>query len=571
MKRALLIVAALALAAPATAAPRAKQRTAQRATKRATPRAAKPAKPAHKGASARISIPRAGELRPMRDVIGRREEPLTAEEETAKEIEKLLRGPLRTGITGLFVADARTGAPLFAINADERVNPASNVKMISTATALELLGPDFRYTTRLLGPHPVGGVVDGDVFLLGSYDPTLTTASLADIAHEVAARGITSIRGDIVVGPDPTRDGIYRAIIPVEIAAGEPGAAPTAFVPAGAEHVTVRVTAKTAKSKRTRLTYKTEVTRAPSGVPTITLSVGGTIGKGATRTYKLWTRERTATAAYALRAALRADHIEVTGDLEVRELGDFVGEAVAAGALPVELGRHQSKRLADIVARVNKWSINWLADRVITTAAGLSRRAPPSMQLALEAMYGWLERRAHLTKDDLVIDTGSGLSYRTQITPSELVAVVRSAAGFAGGAADPTLAQAWLDSLSIAGTDGTLRRRVRNSQHHMRLRGKTGTLSTVIAMSGILDIDPARPLAFSLVTNTTTPLNKHRVRLAHDQLVRMLTAYLARTSKLPLPAPSPTAAPAGEDAPDEPGDELDASDAALDAEAASAK
>jgi hypothetical protein len=88
-------------------------------------------------------------------------------------------------------------------------------------------------------------------------------------------------------------------------------------------------------------------------------------------------------------------------------------------------------------------------------------------------------------------------------------------------------------------------------------------------MSGILEIDPARPLAFSLVTNTTTPLNKHRVRLAHDQLVRLLTAYLARTSKAPLPAP--TAEPATDASPDEPGDAPDADEAALDAEAASAK
>src|SRR3954467_14360861 len=152
---------------------------AKPATVRA-PQAAQAAK--HDGAHARVAINHAGDLRPAREAVGRREEPLTAEEETAKQIEKLLRGPLRYGVTGLFVADARTGEALFAVNADDPLNPASNVKMISTATALELLGPDYPHPPRLLGPAPDAGVIHGDVYLFGSYDPTLTAADLDDIA-----------------------------------------------------------------------------------------------------------------------------------------------------------------------------------------------------------------------------------------------------------------------------------------------------------------------------------------------------------------------------------------------------
>ncbi len=512
-------------------------------------RAAKALSPLKKGASARVSITRAGELRPAREVVGRREEPLTIEEETAKEIEKLLRGPgLRNGVSGLYVADAKTGQMLFSVNADEPLNPASNVKMISTATALELLGPHFKYPTRLLGPEPINGRVHGDVYLLGSYDPTLSTASLEDIAAEVSARGITHIDGNIVVGADPTRDGIFRAIVPVEITAGEPGQPPIAMAAPGAEHVTVVVTAKTAAKvmRRTRLTYRTETVKTPGGPPKITLTIGGTIGKGGTARYSLWTRERTATAAYAMRAALRAHAVDVTGDMKVVELGDFIGDSVGTGALPVELGRHDSQPLADIVMRVNKWSVNWLADRVIVTAAALARGQQPSMELALEAMYAWLARHPHVAAKGLVLDTGSGLSYRTQITPTALVQVVRYAGGFGGADVDPEVAEAWLDSLSVARTDGTLRHRMREADLRARVRGKTGTLSTVIAMSGILDIDPNRPLAFSLITNTDAPLSKPRVRKAHDAVMGTLCTYLAKTTKvtlLPIDPPAPPFAP----------------------------
>ena len=139
------------------------------------------------GAHATISI--GAELRPIRELMASKS-PLTVEEETATKIAKLLRGPLRNGDTGLYVVDARTNQPLFAINADEAFNPASNVKMISTAASLELLGPAFRYPTRLLGAAPEGAVIHGDVYLLGSYDPTLTSADLTELAHAGAARGV---------------------------------------------------------------------------------------------------------------------------------------------------------------------------------------------------------------------------------------------------------------------------------------------------------------------------------------------------------------------------------------------
>ncbi len=567
-RRLIVALLALAIATPAAAAPGKITKRSTKAAKPTTKSTRKVSNPEKRGAAARVTFARAGELRTTKDVVvGRREEPLTLEEQTAADIAKLLRSPgLRNGVTGLFVADAKTGEPLFAVNAEDSFNPASNVKMISTATALDLLGPDFRYPTRLLGPQPVGGVVKGDVYLLGSHDPTLTSSDLEDIAAELDRRGITSIEGGIVVGTDPTRDGIFRAIVPVDIRAGAPGAAPTFAQPVGTEHVTVVVTAKTNKKKqRARLTYKTETITEAGKASRIVLTVGGTIGKDGSARYPLWTRERTTTAAFALRAALHARNIAISGDMKMMELGDFVGDTVAAGGVPVELGRHESRKLSDIVARINKWSVNWLADRVVMTAAALARQEPPSMKIALEEMYAWLARHPHLATKDVVLDTGSGLSYKTQISPTDLVAIIRSAAGFAGGT-DGHVAQAWVDSLAIARTDGTLRSRLRGTAQPARVRGKTGTLSTVIAVSGILDIDPNRPLAFSLVTNTDVPLSKVRVRQAHDKVLGLLSSYVAKTTLVtPAAVAEPPPVVYETQPPPEAADEA-ASDAALDSD-----
>jgi len=489
------------------------------------------------GASARVTVGLPGRM--ARQVTGRREIPLTPEESTARQIEELLRGPLRVGITGIYVANAKTGEPLFAVNQDDALNPASNVKMLSTAAALELMGPEFRYTTRLLGPEPdAAGVIHGDVYLLGGYDPTLVAADFEDIGAQLAARGVRQLDGNIVVGSDPDRDGLPTALVPIEIIAGEPNQAPLAITPPGFDFVVVRVVATTArKPQRPRLSYTAEAMLDAQGHRRIALTIGGTIGLAGVVTHPLALRDRAATAAHFVRAALRAHSVVVNGDITNIELEQYL--AARGGAPAPELARHDSARLADIVARVNKRSINWLADRVIMTAAGLSRGQAPSMAAGLAAMYKWLADHPRIDKMRTRLDSGSGLSYFSRVTTRDLVSIIRSAAGFAD-IADTKLTTAWVDSLAVSGTDGTLAGRLRTPEMRGRIHAKTGTLSTAIALSGVLDADPDRPLAFSIVTNGDRPLRKDRVRKAHDQIVAALYNYIVKTAKVaiqPLPLP----------------------------------
>ncbi len=499
----------------------------------------------HDGVHARVMFEGAGSLRAPRDAVGRRDEPLTAEETTARDLERVIRAELGDAITGLDVVDARTGAPLFEVNADEKLNPASNVKMISTATSLELLGPTFRYPTRVLGPLPDdSGVIHGDVYLLGSWDPTLVAADLDQLAGELADRGVHELDGDVVIGGDDARDGIYHPSVSVTVAGGSVVGDPAVVTPATGFDLVAEVAAKTvAPGARPHLSYKLDSRSDAGGHVQLVLAVAGTIGKGATTTSSFEPEARTLVAADTLRAALRGHGIVVTGAVATAELPDFISAAVAKGALPLELARHDSAALADIVAHVNKWSINWLADRVVISAAALHDRKPATIASGVDAMYGWLGRHAHVERQDAMLDTGSGLSYKTQLSPHELVRIVRGAGGFAAGGFDATLARAWTDSLSVGGRDGTLTYRFRAPDVRGRLVGKTGTLSTAIALSGLLQVDPARPLAFSIVTNTATPLSKAAVRKTHEHLVGVICQYLARTQKADRPTTATDARP----------------------------
>ena len=518
--------------------------------------------PARKAAgSARVAIGVAGVLRQV-EAKGRRTEALSLEEDTAHRIEELLRGPLRMGTTGIYVADARTGQPVFAVHPDDPLNPASNVKLLSTATAIDLLGPDFRYQTRVLGSVPDRNVVRGDVYLLGSYDPTLDAAALTALAASLASAGVTRIEGDVVVGGSSTRDAVYRALVPVEVTAGIDGAPPTAKLAAGYvgyDYLTINVTATTVsgkKARRARLVYADKVllpgapelsatapTLAPAGgaaAPTgdgnasgarLQLTISGTIGAGRSFTHWLWVRDRGRHAAHLLRAALAAQGVAIAGDVRKAELPSYLVERIRQGELPVVLARHQSAPLADIVASVNKRSINWLADRVIMTAAALKYGELPSMSRAVDAMYEWLGAQLQVGRKDILVDTGSGLSRKTQLSARHIVEVLRSAGGYTRGLEQDPLHRSWLDSLAFSDggiQDGTLRGRFRGAGFTGRLRGKTGTLSTSIALSGVLEADPEHPLVFSIVTNSASPLPKSQVRAGHDRIIALLGQYVSK-------------------------------------------
>ena len=494
---------------------------------------------------------------------------LPLEEQVAQKIEEILRGPLRDGTTSLFVADAVTGKPLFSVYPDDPLNPASNVKLIASAAALDILGPDFRYSTRILGEAPdAAGAIESDVYLLGTYDPTLGKKGLESLAAQLVNAGVRRLGGDVVVGETPTRDGIYRAFASLSIVAGAPGQPPTVTMSPPNDFMQVVVTATTTKKRRVKkgISVTPEWITDEAGHKRLKVTVAGQIRAGKRISRDVWTRERAYFAAHVLRQALRDAGVEVAGDVHVAELRDYLDTALAGGYLPVPLAEHESKPLAEILQRVNKRSTNWLADRVIMTAAARKYGGKPSMDAAIDAMYAWLGKRTGLDREDLVVDTGSGLSYKTELSARQVVAVLRSALGF--GDPDPRrrerlapLREAYRRSLAIGGKDGTIRKRFKQLQ--ATVLGKTGTLARVVSLAGVVEVSPDRQLVFSIITNGHRPHWKGRVRDGHEKLVALLCDYLHKLGPV-TPAPALAPAPVAHASDDDLGitDDADASDEA---------
>jgi len=104
------------------------------------------------------------------------------------------------GTVGFVVADADSGEVLESIDGDVALPPASVTKSVTALYALDALGPDHRFTTRILADGPIAdGVLDGNLILAGGGDPQLVTDDLADLAQRMKDTGLREVKGDFLV------------------------------------------------------------------------------------------------------------------------------------------------------------------------------------------------------------------------------------------------------------------------------------------------------------------------------------------------------------------------------------
>jgi D-alanyl-D-alanine carboxypeptidase/D-alanyl-D-alanine-endopeptidase (penicillin-binding protein 4) len=504
----------------------------------------------------------------------------TAEQSLAEELDSIWSGRiLRPGVTAVYVVDARTGEDVYSVHADDKLNPASNVKLLSTATVLDLLGPTWTYLTRVYGPSPdAKGVARGDLYLRGSADPTFSMPHLDELAQGLAKSGIKRVEGDVVLSDDILRDTISAPRVKITVKAGERAGDPaTVTAEPSTSYIQLHSAATTTRKRRAKLSVTTQVfdpsatgavaasaavaATAPEGAtavpapdaydgPRLIVNVTGAIQVGKSQSYRRSVGLRSTFTGHMLRGALRTAGVEVTGRVRLAPFDLFTREAAQHGWLPVELARHRSPPMKDLIARTNKRSVNWLADRLLMTAgAEVSGTERPSLERGVEAMYRWLDARGVDSKE-IVLDTGSGLSHKTKITARHIVRALRAAAGFTTHLTPNSLfdPSTFLGSLAVGGVDGTLRGRFRSDAMKGHVIGKTGTLSSSVALSGFVSDERGGTLCFAIVTNGNRWNARYRVRREQDQMVAAMKRYLdARwTRQNEVTAATAAAAPATE-------------------------
>ena len=338
------------------------------------------------------------------------------------------------GAAGAHVVDLDDGTVLYSRRADLALVPASNQKLITTATALLTLGPTARRETQVLAAplnvDRAGRVtVPGDLYLVGAGDPTFSNADLDSLADQLAEQqGIARVFGG-VIGDESLLD---------------------------------------AKRGSTDSDFKPD------------LDLGGQlgaliVGRGVTDSEG---------PAHVVAARLQA---------LLKARGVRFGRRARTGVAPDDLGDplavDPSPSIAELARATNQPSDNLYAElllKVVGAEAGAGGTTPAGAAVARTTM-------ARLGLRPTITD-GSGLSRGNRTTARQVVTLLRA---MRAGAAS----RAWLASMTVAGRNGTLRRRMRGTAAAGRCAGKTGTLRGVSALSGYCTTTTGRHVVFSFLEN----------------------------------------------------------------------
>ncbi|HXG91593.1 MAG TPA: D-alanyl-D-alanine carboxypeptidase/D-alanyl-D-alanine-endopeptidase [Blastocatellia bacterium] len=478
---------------------------------------------------------------------------------------------------GVKIVSLDTGKVIFENNAQKYFSPASNAKLYTTALALDRLGADFRIKTSLYAtarPN-LSGTIKGNLIIYGRGDPTMAARlnggdyykGLEPLINQLTAVGVRKIEGDLIadesyfVGPrlgsgwewddlqeyygaeasaltlnDNALD-LYvkpaaRVGLPCAITTGPP----TSFV------TIVNRTQTTPKGSETLVTVHRPIGentiyvtgRVPidnaSGYYTA-VSVHNPAGLFAAMFKEMLAQRGIAVTGlvrvfdWKYREGVPADFSKLyeIGSVESLPLRDIVRETLKpsqnlyAQLLLLQVGANQGSGVGDQgSARSGNSSGASIAQSNGNNATRQSTAPRPSTPdpyltteaVGLDAMTDFLAR-VGVKKDDVLLEEGSGLSRKDVVTPNATVALLTFMNRH-------RFAEDYRNALPIAGVDGSLKNRMKDTLAAGNVRAKTGTLRYVYALSGYVTTAAGERLAFSIMLNNY--YNSDRSSSARDDI-----------------------------------------------------
>jgi D-alanyl-D-alanine carboxypeptidase/D-alanyl-D-alanine-endopeptidase (penicillin-binding protein 4) len=434
--------------------------------------------------------------------------------ELRAHLSKVFNAPIMArGVWAVDVRSLDTGERLFELNSGKLMMPASNMKVVTLATAAENLGWDYRFTTTLETSAPIeNGALMGDLVIRGTGDPTLNTrqgrgaAVLAEWAGILRAADIQEIRGRII-GDDQAFDdeGLgdgwswdylqfgYAApvgalqfnedVAPLTIAPGpRPGdPAVVSLAPgSGLEVVNRAMTAGEETSEA--IDFRRQLFRP-------TLEITGAIPAGSIPvTRNVTVVNPTIYFAQSVKDAFVAAGIRVTG--EAADLDDI---AVHDGPERRALGSTSSPPLREIATVLMKVSQNLYAETLVKAlgaSAGEVGTTAAGRRLMRKTLTAW-----GIPEDAYVISDGSGLSRSNYVSAEMITAIL------ARMYRDPRHRDEFAATLPIAGKDGTIASRMRRTLAEGNATAKTGSIANVRSLSGYVRTKDGETLVFSIIAN----------------------------------------------------------------------
>jgi D-alanyl-D-alanine carboxypeptidase/D-alanyl-D-alanine-endopeptidase (penicillin-binding protein 4) len=422
-------------------------------------------------------------------------------------VEVIKRSPLASARISVQVQSLEDGAIILTQSSEELLNPASNVKLFTAATALATLGSDYHFDTEFLTESSLEKGKTDILYVRGKGDPTVTTERLYAMVGELYHAGLREV-GDIHLD-DSWFDKERLAPGFDQEVSDRAYMAPTGAL--SLNWNTIAVYVRATDRAGTRAVVELE---PPSDFFQIhqSLRMGGRFArrfsvrseaageKQMIRVTGTVPSERSASAiwkkidnppfyfGYTLKRMLADRGIKVRG-------------RVRLGSVPPNakiLYVAQSETLDFILKRLNKVSSNFVAEQLIKTLGAEANGSPGSFANGVRAVEFFLERQIGIPRGTYVMRNGSGLNDTNRFSSAQIVKLLRAMYERF------PLSPEYLSSLGIAGKDGTVRYRFEGSDAVGRLRAKTGTLEKVSALSGYVQSVGGERFCFAMIVNDFT-------------------------------------------------------------------
>jgi D-alanyl-D-alanine carboxypeptidase/D-alanyl-D-alanine-endopeptidase (penicillin-binding protein 4) len=416
---------------------------------------------------------------------------------------------------GVFIKSLKTGEILYKRNADKYFIPASNIKLFTTAAALLLLGENYRYKTRLYIDGDIyKGTLYGNLIIQGSGDPTISNRYIAGGVDTIfnawcdslKKYGIFRITGNLLgddnsfdekgYGTGWMRDYEYAWFAAPSSALSFNNNVINIYIKPTSKELPASITIEP-NVKNLYFINKVLTTDSSekSNIQIIrnrrndVITIKGTISEtDIPKTEYLAVEDPTEYFVSVFENSLKKNNIVLEGYAI-----DADNEAHAIDyADTKKLFEHKSITLKEIIKEINKNSNNFYAEQLLKTI-GLEINNFGSVDNGVKATRKIFEKMG-INIDNLLISDGSGLSRLNYVTPKQIVNLLsymyRSSSY-----------KSFYNSLPIAGRDGTLQNRMKNTVAENNVRGKSGLLNGVSVISGYLTTVDEEPIVFSIMVN----------------------------------------------------------------------
>ena len=409
-------------------------------------------------------------------------------DDLAQEISTI---PLNKQNYSIYIKDIDSNYPLASWQTYVVRKPASVMKLLTTYSSVLNLGFDYRWQTKFYYMGKIrNGVLRGDLYIKASGDSTLSTEDLDDIVLQVRANGIRKIQGNIIIdrtlfkvtsrnnsGFDKNIYSPYNAMPDALmfnkrkstfcITPHSKRAKIVKDVPDGSYKIVNNLRIVGGSCRRGRSWPKVHIKTNSSSRSTVFLSGKLSRHCGKRKICKVISMPHRA-FYYALKEKLLDNGVKVTGTLKLKKVPKRAKY----------LFSHYSEPLESVISTITKKSDNLMARQLFLTLGATSFSPPSTLYKSRKAVERTL-KKYHILEGKTYIENGSGLSRTARITAKTLANLLQHAYQHYG--------ERWMNTLSIAGIDGTIHNRFKYSTAFGRAWMKTGTIKGVKNIAGYVE------------------------------------------------------------------------------------